>query len=80
MNNKYSKDYEGNEVLELVHDGSISTDVSVEDNQVTFFSSYDSYDSNYISFDIEDWQEVKSFIDNKIANSVGLDNSLLGEQ
>lgn len=79
ISNKYKKDYEGSKVLELVHDGSISTDISVESNQVTFFSSYDSYDSNYISFGIKDWEEVKIFIDKQITKSVGLEKSLLGE-
>ena len=79
LKNKYSTDYEGIEKLELVHDGSISTDITIENNQVTFFSSYDSYDSNYISFDIKDWEEVKLFIDNQIAKSLGLKKPLLGE-
>lgn len=79
MSNQYKKDYFGAEVLELVHDDSVSIDVSVEDKQVTFFSSYDKYESNCISLNVEDWEEVKLFIDKKIINSMGLEKSLLGE-
>ena len=54
-------------MLELLHDGSMTTEVSVEDGVVAFFSIFYDYDSNYISFSAEEWEKVKGWVDKKIA-------------
>lgn len=60
-------------MLELLHDGSMTTEVSVEGDVVEFFSSFYDYDSNYISFSVEEWEnvkkEVKEWVDKKIGES-----------
>lgn len=67
MNNEYSKNYEGVDVLTLNYDGSMSADITLENGQVNIFSSYDTYDSNFNSIPLEDWEEFKAFVDNHIA-------------
>ena len=67
MNNEYSKNYEGVDVLTLNYDGSVSADITLEDGQVNIFSSYDTYDSNFNSIPLKDWEEFKAFVDNQIA-------------
>lgn len=58
-------------VLELLHDGLMTTEVSVEDSVVAFFSSFYGYDSNYISFSVEEWEKVKEWVDKKIGETNG---------
>lgn len=61
-------DYKQDEnMLELLHDGSMTTEVSVEDGVVAFFSIFYDYDSNYISFSVEEWEKVKEWVDKKVA-------------
>ena len=67
MNNEYSKNYEGVDVFTLNYDGSVSSDITLENGQVNIFSSYDEYDSNFNSIPLEDWEEFKAFVDNQIA-------------
>ena len=56
-------------VLELLHDGNMTTEVSVEHGDVTFFSRIDSYDYSFISLTIEEWEKVKEWVDKKIGES-----------
>lgn len=58
-------------VLELLHDGSMTTEVSVEHGDVTFFSRIDSYDYSFISLTIEEWEKVKEWVDKKIGETNG---------
>lgn len=67
MKNEYRKDFEGNDVLVLNYDGSVSTDIQIEVDSIGIFTSYDYYDSNYTTIPLEDWEEVKAFVDNQIA-------------
>lgn len=66
MKNEYRKDFEGKDVLVLNHDGSVSTDIQIENRSIGIFTSYDYYDSNYTTIPLEDWEEVKAFVDNQI--------------
>lgn len=52
--------------LEILHDSNLSTEVSVEDGVVAFFSIFYDCDSNYISFSVEEWEKVKEWVDKKI--------------
>lgn len=65
MNNEYRKDYDGTPTLVLNYDGSMSADISVDNKDIGIFSCvYDDYDCN--SIPIEDWEQVKEFVDNQI--------------
>ena len=66
MKNEYSKDYDGLDRLTLNFDGSIEVEVTVEDKQVQMFKP-DGYDSQFISIYLEDWEEVKAFVDSQIS-------------
>ena len=66
MNNEYSKDYDGLDRLTLNFDGSMSVDVSVDIGGIHIFSSYDSIEIDCNSIPIEDWEQVKEFVDNQI--------------
>lgn len=66
MKSEYSKDYEGNNVLKLNYDGSMSADITVENGSVNIFTSYDAYDCNFNTIPIEDWEEFKAFVDSQI--------------
>ena len=65
MNNEYSKDYDGLDRLTLNFDGSMEVEVTVEDKQVQMFKP-DGYDSQFIAIYLEDWEQVKDFVDNQI--------------
>lgn len=66
MNNEYKNDYDGTPMLVLNYDGSMSADISVENGDIRIFSYYDEYDCSGISIPIEDWEQVKEFVDNHI--------------
>lgn len=67
MKNEYSKDYEDNDVLILNYDGSMSVDVQVDNQSITMYEhGDDGYECNYIGIRIEDWEEVKEFIEKQI--------------
>ena len=66
MNNEYKNDYDGKPMLVLNYKGSMSADISVENNRVVIFSSYDGIESDCNSIPIEDWGQVKEFVDNQI--------------
>ena len=65
MKNEYSKDYDGLDRLTLNFDGSMEVEVTVEDKQVQMFKP-DGYDSQFIAIYLEDWEQVKEFVDNQI--------------
>lgn len=68
MNNEYSKNYDGNDVLVLNYDGSVSADVEVDDFYITVYEhGHDRYENNMTGIKLEDWEEVKAFVDNQIA-------------
>lgn len=65
MNNEYKNDCDGTPMLVLNYDGSMSVDISVENGDISIFSFiYDDCHGNYIP--IEDWKQVKEFVDNQI--------------
>ena len=65
MNNEYKNDYDGTPMLVLNYDGSMSADISVDNKDIKIFSFiYD--DCNGNSIPIEDWEQVKEFVDNQI--------------
>ena len=68
MNNEYSKNYDGNDVLVLNYDGSMSADVEVDEFLITVYEhGHDGYENNMIGIKLEDWEEFKAFVDNQIA-------------
>ena len=68
MNNEYIKNYDGNDVLVLNYDGSMSADVEVDGLFITVYEhGHDGYESNMTGIKIEDWEEVKAFVDNQIS-------------
>ena len=66
MNNEYTNDYDGTPMLVLNYDGSMFADISVENDRVVIFSSYDGIESDCNCIPIEDWEQVKEFVDNQI--------------
>ena len=66
MNNEYKNDYDGTPVLVLNYDGSMFADISVENDRVVIFSSYDGIESDCNCIPIEDWGQVREFVDNQI--------------
>ena len=66
MNNEYKNDYNGTPVLVLNYDGCMFADISVENNRVVISSSYDGIESDCNCIPIEDWEQVKEFVDNQI--------------
>ena len=66
MNNEYKNDYDGTPMLVLNYDGSMFADISVENDRVVIFSSYDGIESDCNCIPIEDWEQVKEFVDNQI--------------
>lgn len=71
MNNEYKNDYEGTPMLVLNYDGSMSADISVDNKGIMIFSCYDEYDCNGNYIPIEDWEQVKEFVDNQINKFYG---------
>lgn len=66
MNNEYKNDHDGTPMLVLNYDGSMFADISVENDRVVIFSSYDGIESDCNCIPIEDWEQVKEFVDNQI--------------
>lgn len=66
MNNEYKNDYDGISMLVLNYKGSMSADIYVENNRVVIFSSYDGIEIDCNCIPIEDWEQVKEFVDNQI--------------
>lgn len=66
MNNEYKNDYDGTPMLVLNYDGYMSADISVENDRVVVFSSYNSFEGDCNCIPIEDWEQVKEFVDSQI--------------
>ena len=66
MNNEYKEDYDGTPMLVINYDGSMFADISVENDRVVIFSSYDGIESDCNCIPIEDWEQVKEFVDSQI--------------
>ena len=66
MNNEYKNDYYGTPMLVLNYDGSMSVDISVEDGSINIFSRHNSFEGDYNFIPIEDWEQVKEFVDSQI--------------
>ena len=70
MNNEYKNDYNGIPMLVLNYDGSMSAEVSI-DSVGVHISVYDYDHPNYNTILIEDWEQVKEFVDNQINKFYG---------
>ena len=66
MNSKYKNNYDGTPMLVLNYDGSMFAKISVENDRVVIFSSYDGIESDCNCLPIEDWEQVKEFVENQI--------------
>ena len=66
MNNEYKKDYDGTPMLVLNYGDSISADIKLSHGNICIFSSYDGIEIDCNSIPIEDWEQVKEFVDNQI--------------
>lgn len=71
MNNEYKNDYDGTPMLVLNYEGYMSADISVENDRVVIFSSYNSFEGDCNSIPIEDWEQVKEFVDSQINKFYG---------
>ena len=68
MKNECSKNYDGNDVLVLNYDGSMSADVEVDEFLITVYEhGHDGYENNMIGIKLEDWEEFKAFVDSQIS-------------
>ena len=65
MKNEYKNDYNGIPMLVLNYDGSMSAEVSI-DSVGVHISVYDYDQPNYNTIPLEDWEQVKEFVDNQI--------------
>ena len=74
MNNEYKKDYDGTPTLVLNYDGSMSAEVSI-DSVGVHISDYDYDHPNYNTIPLEDWEQVKEFVDNQIELLNNIDNT-----
>ena len=66
MNNEYKNNFDGTPMLVLNYDGSMFAEISVKSGNIGIFSSYDGIDYDCNSIPIEDWEQVKEFVDNQI--------------
>ena len=65
MINEYKNDFDGTPKLVLNYDGSMFADISV-DSVCVHIGVYDYDCPNYNYIPIEDWEQVKEFVDNQI--------------
>lgn len=65
MKNEYKNDYDGKPMLVLNYDGSMSAEVSI-DSVGVHISDYDYDHHDYNTIPLEDWEQVKEFVDNQI--------------
>ena len=70
MKNEYKNDYNGIPMLVLNYDGSMSAEVSIDSGGV-HISVYDYDHPNYNTIPLEDWEQVKEFVDNQINKFYG---------
>ena len=66
MDNEYKNNYDGTPMLVLNYDGSMFAEISVESGNISIFSSYDGIDYDCNCIPIDDWEQVKEFVDNQI--------------
>ena len=66
MDNEYKNNYDGTPMLVLNYDGSMFAEISVEMGNISIFSSYDGIDYDCNTIPLEDWEQVKEFVDNQI--------------
>ena len=59
------KDLDGNDMLVLDSGSNYEIEVTIERDEVSFYIE-DGYDSQLINIYIEDWEQVKEFVDNQI--------------
>ena len=59
------KDLDGNDMLVLDSGSNYEIEVTIESDEVSFYIE-DGYDSQLINIYIEDWEQVKEFVDNQI--------------
>ena len=64
-NTDLRKGLDGNDMLVLDSGSSYEIEVSIESEEVSFYID-DGYDSQLINIYIEDWEQVKEFVDSQI--------------
>ena len=64
-NTDLRKDLGGNDMLVLDSGSNYEIEVTIESDEVSFYIE-DGYDSQLINIYIEDWEQVKEFVDNQI--------------
>ena len=64
-NTNLRKDLDGNDMLVLDSGSNYEIEVTIESDEVSFYIE-DGYDSQMIDISIEDWEQVKEFVDNQI--------------
>lgn len=64
-NTDLRKDLDGNDMLVLDSGSNYEIEVTIESDEVSFYIE-DGYDSQLIDIYIEDWEQVKEFVDNQI--------------
>ena len=64
-NTDLRKDLDGNDMLVLDSGSNYEIEVTIESDEVSFYIE-DGYDSQLINIYIEDWEQVKEFLDNQI--------------
>ena len=64
-NTDLRKDLDGNDMLVLDSGSNYEIEVTIESDEVSFYIE-DGYDSQTINIYLEDWEQVKEFVDNQI--------------
>ena len=64
-NTDLRKDLDGNDMLVLDSGSNYEIEVIIESDAVSFYID-NRYDSQMIDIPIEDWKQVKEFVDNQI--------------
>ena len=64
-NTDLRKDLDGNDMLVLDSRSNYEIEVTIKSEEVSFYIE-DGYDSQLINIYIEDWEQVKEFVDNQI--------------
>ena len=65
-NTDLRKDLGGNDMLVLDSGNFYETEVAVEYGEISFYLD-EGYENQFISICLEDWEEVKAFVDNQIS-------------
>lgn len=61
----FRKGLDGNDMLVLNSGSSYEREVTIEGGEISFYIE-DGYDSQMINIYLEDWEQVKEFVDNQI--------------